>query len=71
MDEENNVEKKLKDSNSLKGKYIKKIEWKKDEETEFKKEKLNFPKRKYAIIHGYFGHNFKGNQKYFYLIEEI
>jgi len=35
MDEENNVEKKLKDSNSLKGKYIKKIEWKKDEETEF------------------------------------
>jgi hypothetical protein len=25
--------------------------------------KLNFPKRKYAIIHGYNGHNFCGNQK--------
>ena len=25
--------------------------------------KLSFPKRKYAIIHGYNGHNFCGNQK--------
>ncbi len=25
--------------------------------------KINFPKRKYAIIHGYNGHLFCGNQK--------
>jgi hypothetical protein len=25
--------------------------------------KLNLPKRKYAIIHGYNGHNYSGNQK--------
>ncbi len=25
--------------------------------------KINLPKRKYAIIHGYSGHNYCGNQK--------
>ena len=28
-----------------------------------KSNKLNLPKRKYAIIHGYNGHNYSGNQK--------
>ena len=28
-----------------------------------KKEKIKVPKRKYAIIHGYNGHDFCGNQK--------
>ena len=32
--------------------------------TEDKKfNKLNLPKRKYAIIHGYNGYNYSGNQK--------
>jgi hypothetical protein len=29
-----------------------------------KQKKINLPKRKYAIIHGYNGHNYSGNQKY-------
>ena len=29
--------------------------------------KINFPKRRYAIIHGYIGQDFKGNQKYIIL----
>ena len=28
-----------------------------------KKEKIKLPKRKYAIIHGYIGINYSGNQK--------
>jgi hypothetical protein len=28
-----------------------------------KKNKITFPKRKFAIIHGYNGHDFCGNQK--------
>ena len=28
-----------------------------------KKSKIKLPKRKYAIIHGYSGHNYSGNQK--------
>lgn len=28
-----------------------------------KPNKIKLPKRKYAIIHGYNGHNFSGNQK--------
>jgi hypothetical protein len=28
-----------------------------------KKEKIKLPKRKFAIIHGYNGHDFCGNQK--------
>lgn len=28
-----------------------------------KSNKINLPKRKYAIIHGYNGHNYSGNQK--------
>lgn len=27
------------------------------------KTKIEYPKRKFAIIHGYFGHDFCGNQK--------
>ncbi len=27
-------------------------------------EKIKYPKRKYVIIHGYNGHQYKGNQKY-------
>ena len=36
-----------------------------DENDDAKKNKLHLPKRKYAIIHGYNGHKFSGNQKYF------
>jgi tRNA pseudouridine38-40 synthase len=32
-------------------------------ENQEKKSKINLPKRKFAIIHGYNGHNFCGNQK--------
>jgi hypothetical protein len=39
----------------------------KDENTS-KLNKISFPKRKYAIIHGYNGHQFCGNQKYFFII---
>lgn len=46
-----------------KKKYVKQLEWKNDDENNNQKEKLHFPKRKYAIIHGYFGHDFRGNQK--------
>ncbi len=38
------------------------------EGTELKLNKLNFPKRKFAIIHGYNGHDYCGNQKYFLII---
>ena len=53
--ETNNVEKKDK---SVKG-----FNWKPDDLNNNTKEKLNYPKRKYAIIHGYNGLDFKGNQK--------
>lgn len=33
------------------------------EEDRSKLEKIRLPKRKYAIIHGYNGHKFSGNQK--------
>ena len=33
------------------------------EQNEKKANKINLPKRKYAIIHGYNGHNYSGNQK--------
>jgi hypothetical protein len=33
------------------------------EQDDKKFNKLNLPKRKYAIIHGYNGHNYSGNQK--------
>ena len=36
-----------------------------------KKEKIKAPKRKYAIIHGYNGHDFSGNQKYSYFLNLI
>lgn len=32
---------------------------------ENKLEKIKAPKRRYAIIHGYVGHNYSGNQKYY------
>jgi hypothetical protein len=35
----------------------------KNEKIEVKLNKLQYPKRKYAIIHGYNGHNYCGNQK--------
>ena len=35
----------------------------KNNQTLQKKEKIKLPKRKYAIIHGYFGQNYSGNQK--------
>ena len=35
----------------------------KNNETVEKKDKIKLPKRKYAIIHGYFGQNYSGNQK--------
>ena len=35
----------------------------KTEKTQKKPEKIKFPKRKYAIIHGYFGQNYSGNTK--------
>lgn len=30
---------------------------------EQKKTKVEYPKRKFALIHGYFGHEYCGNQK--------
>lgn len=35
----------------------------KKEENEEKFEKIKLPKRKYAIVHGYIGHKYSGNQK--------
>lgn len=52
-------------NNQKKEKFVKEFNWKPDDQNENKKDKLNYPKRKYAIIHGYNGHDFKGNQKYF------
>jgi hypothetical protein len=34
-----------------------------NDEPKEKLDKINLPKRKYAIIHGYNGHHFSGNQK--------
>lgn len=66
MDENNEINKMInRDLNFIKQKYVKKVNWE-EENNEIKKEKIHFPKRKYAIIHGYFGHDFKGNQKYFH-----
>jgi hypothetical protein len=39
------------------------IEDNKEENQEEKLDKIHLPKRKYAIIHGYNGHHFSGNQK--------
>ena len=33
------------------------------EQNDKKANKINLPKRKYAIIHGYNGYNYSGNQK--------
>jgi hypothetical protein len=63
MEDNSSEKRRNNDPYFLKDKYVRKIEWEKDGDNESKKEKLNFPKRKYAIIHGYFGHDFKGNQK--------
>ena len=48
---------------SEKEKFVKTHNWQPDEDNSNKKEKLHLPKRKFAIIHGYNGHDFKGNQK--------
>lgn len=47
---DSNEDKKIEEKTSNKDDYI-------------NKEKLKLPKRKYAIIHGYFGQNYFGNQK--------
>lgn len=39
------------------------VEVKEEKVEEKKLGKINLPKRKYAIIHGYSGHNYSGNQK--------
>lgn len=39
----------------------------KEEVPDYKLAKVPHPKRKYAIIHGYSGLNYSGNQKYKYL----
>ena len=51
-------------NDQTKEKYIKIPKWKPDDQNDNTKEKISHPKRKYAIIHGYNGHDFFGNQKY-------
>lgn len=42
---------------------IKELNTNQNESIEVNHQKIKLPKRKYAIIHGYNGHNYFGNQK--------